>query len=410
MSEEHGSTGSARQRLVSGLGAGAALGVPLALVGPIFLGQTLRVDPPFFVRAAAGFLVGTALAGALLGVLRPRMRGWGASLGAGILAAAVGVGCVRLAVAAWVPLSAASVFVPLGVAVLIGTFAGLLGRGASGVESEREGTSPAAEWVHRLAEWSRQPSARRTRRRQEVIERPFPPEWIPVLEHALPAYRRMADEERGRLHGRILVFLDEKSFEGCGGLEMTDEIRVTVAAQACLLSLNLEGDSYADLRSILIYPSTYVAQPHARDGEIAEAESVRLGESWVHGTVVLAWDSVRRGASVPNDGQNVVMHEFAHQLDQEDGASDGVPFLRSASCYSAWSRVLGRDFAAHRARSEAGRARVLDEYGATNPAEFFAVATETFFEKPRHLERSFPELYQELAAFYGQDPARWPAH
>lgn len=393
------------------------LGAVLALFGPRLLAPDLRLGSSpggaYALRAGAAFLVGSMLAGAILGAMKPGARRLGPAVGVGILAAAVMVGIVRVALAAWVPLSVASVCVPLALAVLVGIFAGLIVDGVSSDESVPAGDTragAAAEWVYRIARWSRRPSRRKERRRGEALRHPFPPEWIPVLEHAVPAYHRLTEEQRQKLREQVLVFLHEMRFEGCAGVEITDEIRVTVAAQACLLSLNLEGDSYAGLRSILIYPSSYVARvarPPAA-GEIAPEDSVNLGESWAYGTVVLAWDSVLRGAHIPNDGKNLVMHEFAHQLDQEDGRGDGVPFLRSASSFPAWTRVLERDFSAHQKRSNAGRARVLSEYGATNPAEFFAVATECFFEKPRELERKFPEMYGELAGYFGQDPARWP--
>ncbi|HEV2147841.1 MAG TPA: M90 family metallopeptidase [Longimicrobiaceae bacterium] len=251
---------------------------------------------------------------------------------------------------------------------------------------------------------------RRGRARAALRGRPFPEAWRDVLERSFPLYRRLPAEDRERLHGRIQVFLAEKSFEGCGGLELTDEIRVTIAGQACLLLLNLEeADYYAHLRSILVYPSTvrpvYVERPTT--GTIPPAEEALLGQSWGHGTVILAWDSVRRSASATEDGRNVVFHEFAHQLDQEDGAADGVPYLESASALRAWGEIMQAHYAALREAVEEGRRTLLDEYGATNPAEFFAVATEFFFEKPVQLKRRHPALYDELAGYYRQDPASW---
>lgn len=245
------------------------------------------------------------------------------------------------------------------------------------------------------------------RRRARLREEPFPAEWEAVLDRGVPIYRRLPDEEKEALRGHVQVFLAEKQFEGAGGLEMTDEIRVIIAAQACLLLLRLDdaADYYPRLRSIVVYPSTYVAKAQEGDGAVVhEGDSVRLGESWTHGAVVLSWDGVRAGAANPRDGHNVVLHEFAHQLDQEDGGADGTPEM-PWSRYAPWARVLSEHYLELRRDARRGRRTVLDDYGALNEAEFFAVATETFFEKPGQLQRRHPELYEELKAYYGQDPA-----
>ena len=207
------------------------------------------------------------------------------------------------------------------------------------------------------------------------------------------------------------MFLAEKKFEGCGGLEITDEIRVTIAAQACLLLLHREPHYYPRLVSILVYPHPYVAQARERlpGGIVSEGPSGRLGESWVEDVVVLAWDAVRAGASDANDGHNVVLHEFAHQLDQEDGTSNGAPILEHRSSYVAWARILGAEFAALCEAAEQGRPTDIDPYGATDPAEFFAVVTEAFFERPAALRGRHPQLYAQLRDFYRQDPLSFAA-
>jgi Mlc titration factor MtfA (ptsG expression regulator) len=186
---------------------------------------------------------------------------------------------------------------------------------------------------------------------------------------------------------------------------MTDEIRVTIAAHAALLLLGGARGFFPGLVSILVYPSAYRGKVTQRlpSGIIEEGEQGRLGESWHDGVVVLSWDDTLRGAADTRDGHNVVLHEFAHQLDQEDGTADGTPYLGRRSLYAAWARVLGADF--ERLREGPG---VLDRYGATNPAEFFAVATETFFEKPHQLRAQNGELYEQLRAYYGVDPATDP--
>jgi Mlc titration factor MtfA (ptsG expression regulator) len=248
----------------------------------------------------------------------------------------------------------------------------------------------------------------RRRRRDAVRRRPFPAPWRVLIEKNVPYVARLSASDREELLGHVQVFLDEKRFEGCGGLEITDEVRVTIAAQACILLLHRDADLYPQLVSILVYPTAYVVRGGRRtpEGLIAEGPEARLGESWARDVVVLAWDNVLSGAADIHDGHNVVLHEFAHQLDQESGGGDGAPALPRRSMYVAWARVLGHDYQ-QLVRDVGRRHRTLiDAYGATNPAEFFAVATETFFEKPRRLQSRHPELYDQLKGFYRQDPAR----
>lgn len=256
--------------------------------------------------------------------------------------------------------------------------------------------------------WARRRSAGRDRQRA----RPFPTAWTRMLERNLPLYGRLSPGERERLHGHVQVFLAEKRFEGCGGLELTDEIRVTIAAQACLLLLNQDTDYYPGLRSILVYPSTVVPEyaPRAAvPGELQHEPEPVVGQSWSQGAVVLTWDGVRRGAATMDDGRNVVFHEFAHQLDQETGGADGVPHMRSVSAMRAWGRVMRDHYQELRQAAETGGPTVMDRYGATNPAEFFAVATESFFERPLGLRREHPDLYRELVDYYRVDPSSWHA-
>lgn len=240
---------------------------------------------------------------------------------------------------------------------------------------------------------------------------PFPDAWRAIVERQFALFGRLSAEDQAELLGHMQVFLDEKKFEGCGGLAITDEIRVTIAAQACLLLLHREPHYYPRLVSILVYPHAYVAQSRERlpGGIVVEEPSGRLGESWVDDVVVLAWDAVRSGASDASDGHNVVLHEFAHQLDQEDGTSNGAPILEHRTRYVAWARILGEEFAALREAAGQGRQTDIDPYGATNPAEFFAVVTEAFFERPDVLRQRHPALYEELRTFYRQDPAAFPS-
>jgi hypothetical protein len=246
------------------------------------------------------------------------------------------------------------------------------------------------------------------RRREKLRNQPFPPAWLDIIEENVPIYRRLSGEDRKEIQGHILIFLAEKNFEGCGGLEMTDGIKVTIAAHACILLLHRETDYYPGLYSILVYPGAFIAKGYVEfaPGYYAETDQVHLGESWKRGALVLSWDDVRANAENVNEGRNVVLHEFAHQLDTEDGYANGVPPLPQRSMYAAWSRVLQKDYAKLREDAQQGRSTVLDEYGAVDPAEFFAVATECFFEKPAQLQMTHPELYEELKLYYRQDPAK----
>lgn len=237
----------------------------------------------------------------------------------------------------------------------------------------------------------------------------FKEEWVAVLEKNVPLYLRLPENLRGRLHERVAGFVASVRFEGCGGLDLTEEMILTVAAQACLLVVNREGRPYPDLRAVYMYPSTFSSVQKQRDasGVITEGEVHRLGESWSSGTVVLAWDSVAQGVRNVFDAANVTFHEFAHQLDHEDGDTDGAPSLPSREAYRSWARVFRENYADFLQRVESGKPTLIDSYGATNPAEFFAVATETFFEKPDQLFKRRPELYQEMSGFYGLDPREW---
>lgn len=243
----------------------------------------------------------------------------------------------------------------------------------------------------------------RRRRRENLRAAPFPEPWRAILAQNVPLFARLPPASRCEAEGHVQVLLAEKHFEGAGGLALTDEIRVTVAAHAALLLLGREPHYFPDLVTVLVYPSAYAAPiAEHRDGIVSEGEEGRLGESWQRGVVVLAWDAARAGARDARDGENVILHEFAHQLDTEDGVADGVPPLDGRGRYAAWARALAPEYARLRAQPDAS---VLDDYGAENPAEFFAVATEAFFEKPRQMRERHPALYAELSRFYHLDPA-----
>jgi Mlc titration factor MtfA (ptsG expression regulator) len=248
------------------------------------------------------------------------------------------------------------------------------------------------------------------RRRARVLEHPFPPEWHRILRRRVPIAGRLPPDLRHQLRQRIQVFLNEKPFLGCAGLEITDEVRVTVAAQACLLLLGKPSSfGFSGLRQVLVYPGaleTGQVRTHS-NGVVEHVDDHRSGESWGQGQVVLSWDDVCAGASDPGDGYNVVLHEFAHQLDQETGVANGAPELATRAAYERWSSVLGREFEQLRGRVDRGEATLLDDYGATEPAEFFAVATECFFELPVRMADEHPELFRTLHTYYRIDPRGW---
>ncbi len=246
-------------------------------------------------------------------------------------------------------------------------------------------------------------------RRKRLKHRPFPPLWQTIIENNLPIYLRLSPAERRRLQGHIQVFLAEKQFIGCQGLQVTLEMKLTIAAVACLLLLNERGKYFPKLSSILIYPTTYfVTQTVATsDYVVEEKREARLGESWVKDQLVLSWQQVQQDTRSWRDGHNVVLHEFAHQLDQEDGKAEGVPILPRKSDYPIWAKVMTEEYQQLCNDVQKGKNTVINSYGATNPAEFFAVATETFFEKPQQLLKKHPALYELLQPYYRLDPVQW---
>lgn len=269
----------------------------------------------------------------------------------------------------------------------------------------------------------------RERRRARLRAEPFPDAWEAVLDRNIAYWRWLDDDERHRMRNLIRYFIAERSWEGTNGLPLTDEIRVTVAAQACLLILNLDPDSYRHVRTILIYPSGYFAPSRTRGagGMVIESTSAVLGQAHYRGPVILSWAHVQRGGRHPHDGHNLVYHEFAHKLDMADGVVDGTPLLADRAQFDDWVKVMTREYEAlinshdpRRYWGEAwgddgtGRAAnrrpptpapLMRAYGATNPAEFFAVATEVFFEKPQEMRTRHADLYRVLSTYYKQDPA-----
>jgi Mlc titration factor MtfA (ptsG expression regulator) len=258
-----------------------------------------------------------------------------------------------------------------------------------------------------LAPWA--PALLRRLRRAHRLRGPFPAAWRRMLQQRMPLYARLPPPLQRELRRHVQVFVAEVPFVGCAGLVVRDEMRVLVAAQAALLRLGRPPGAWPNLRQVLLYPGAFIVDRVATDGLGLQRDERRVlaGESWQQGQVVLSWGDVIAGAADPDDGRNVVLHEFAHQLDQERGAATGAPFLGRRDAYAAWAAAFGEAFADLRRRVEAGEPSVLDAYGAAEPAEFFACATEAFFERPAALAAEQPALARELAAFYRCDPRAW---
>lgn len=247
------------------------------------------------------------------------------------------------------------------------------------------------------------------RRRQRIAAQPFPAAWRRLLRRHVPLVARLPARQQLRLKGLMQVFLAEKPILGCRGLQVTDEMRVTIAALACLPLLGAARGLYPELRQVLLYPTAFVVDRPVNEGGgvLSEQRRALAGESWSQGQVLLAWDEVKRGAATPDDGHNVVIHEFAHQLDQAGGPANGAPALPTAEAYRRWSTVMQNEFDALQRRLAIGEHGLIDAYGATDPAEFFAVVSELFFERPLELAASHPALYAELRGYYRLDPAGW---
>lgn len=250
---------------------------------------------------------------------------------------------------------------------------------------------------------------RRHRQRLHLARQPFPAQWRHLLRRQVPLFTRLPADLQLRLKGLMQVFLAEKPIIGCRGLVVTDEMRITIAALACLPLLGAARGVYPELRQVLLYPSSFVVQraEPGVGGLVHEGPRVLAGESWSQGQVLLAWDEVLRSAAQPGDGHNVVIHEFAHQLDQAGGPANGAPQLASRDEYAAWSRVMQAEFDRLQQRLARGEPGLIDPYGATNPAEFFAVVSELFFEQPTLLAAYHPALYRVLSGYYRLNPLSW---
>lgn len=244
----------------------------------------------------------------------------------------------------------------------------------------------------------------RSWRRDRELKQPFPKIWGKHLQSTVPLYRRLPSQLQQTLERHVQLFLSEKNFYGCDGFEMTDRVRVAIAGHACLLILKRSYTDFDDVRSILVYPDVYQVQASERDGMVVGVSNqVRAGEASSLGQVVLAWSECESGAINPESTHNVILHEFAHQLDYLDGTADGAPPL-SGDHVEEWQQTMtiAYDDLRHSLRNH--RKSWLDPYGATKPAEFFAVLTETFYQQPQHLKEQQPAVYGLLCDFYRIDP------
>ena len=248
------------------------------------------------------------------------------------------------------------------------------------------------------------------RRRKKLTQAPFPPLWEDIIQRNVAHYCMLDDAERAHLRALIQVFIAEKHWEGAGGLELTDEILVTISAQACLLLLGLPHNYYQNVESIIVYPST-VVPPQRKPGFFenistpVEVAQPIIGQAFRRGPVIIIWDAALRGGRHPESGHNVIYHEFAHKLDMLDGTADGTPPLRDRTEYRDWVLTCSREYLRLKHSTEKGKESFLDSYAATNEAEFFAVATEQFFDQPRLMIKHAPNLYRVLKEYYRQDPA-----
>jgi MtfA peptidase len=261
-----------------------------------------------------------------------------------------------------------------------------------------------------VAGWLAGPWAVAALRRRRIRRQPFPGAWREVLRRRMPAFARLPVDLQLQVKKHIQVLVAEKPFIGCAGLVITDEVRVLIAAQAALLLLHRQAGYFANLRQILVYPGAFVVERSQPDelGLTHETRRALSGESWEQGQILLSWDDVLAGAADPADGHNVVIHEFAHQLDQERGRANGAPWLGRREGYVSWARVLSGEYAALQRQLASGEAPpVIDAYAATSPAEFFAVVSEHFFEQPAALAAAHPALYAEFARCYRTDPLAW---
>lgn len=249
----------------------------------------------------------------------------------------------------------------------------------------------------------------RARKRRTLLAEPFPLRWAAFLERNVGHYPRLPAPDQARLRDAARVLLAEKQWLGRGGLFLTEEMRVTVAAQAALLLLGGDRGYFPRVRDIVVFPTEFRTPVAGDDWEDDFLSDTALaGQAVDRGPVLLAWDEVLAEGRDPHAGYNVVIHEFAHQLDFSDGISAGVPDLGDRALEARWRYVMAVAFEDHRRAVRANEAGAFfTPHAADDAMEFFADATEAFYCRPADLERLHPEMYALLAAYYRADPAAW---
>ncbi len=247
----------------------------------------------------------------------------------------------------------------------------------------------------------------KTAARQTLLSQPLTSEERAIIADEVPLTRQLPDNLRAGFEGKINLFLEQVEVIGCNGFEVTDRVRLSIAAQACMIVANTDA-WYRTLRTVLVYPGAFKSRQTRHEGfVVSEEEVIRAGESWANGPVVLSWEHSHRGARDATDGHNVVFHEFAHQLDAVNGAANGVPVFSKGQTFAEWESVILDAFDRHQAAVERGRTTVIDAYGAQNHEEFFAVAIEIFLERPHDLRNAEPMVYDQLSRLLQLDPANW---
>ncbi len=247
----------------------------------------------------------------------------------------------------------------------------------------------------------------RARRRRKLLAQPFPDDWERMLQAHCRHWARLTPAELSQVRNTVRLLIAEKHWEGCNGLVVTAEMRVTIAAHAALMCLGFPGVPFERLVTVLIYPDTFVATPRHRQPWGLEEDSAepRLGEAWYQGPVILSWREIVKQCVEQPDGRNLVIHEFAHLLDMANFDVDGVPDLPHDVDPRQWAEDFQEEFRRLQRQIRLGRATVLDAYAGTSPVEFFAVGSEAFFEQPTELRHESPRVYDLLRRYYRQDPA-----
>lgn len=259
----------------------------------------------------------------------------------------------------------------------------------------------------------------RNQRRQEWLADEMPGTWNNWLHENVWQYAYLDDQQQQRVRAFVCILLHEKDWVGGSQFEVTEEMQVTVSGQSALLTLGFEEPYYFDrLKTIILYPEPYDPQPASRDDLLIGQfdgppllPEARLGESWQGGPVVLAWNAVLRDGRNPRRRRSVVLHEFAHQMDALDGSTDGAPPMTSYDFEKRWYKITELEYQRLLEFAERNEPTLLDSYGATSHAEFFAVVTECFFTAPHEFAHRHKELFAVVEQLFGQDPRQWlPDH